>query len=477
VLLIEAGPDYGSDQAAWPAALRDHRLAVIDSHQWEHRYPRPGNAGSLDLPRGRVLGGSGAVNACVWFRGSRIDYDSWAALGNPGWGFADLVPYFRRAEADPLAAGNPLHGADGPVPVQRLAPEELTPLERALFEAAGELGFERIADMNDAPDQRPGVGPAPRNVVDGVRMNPAFTYLAPARRRPNLTILPDTLIDRVVFHGTRAVAVRAADGREFRGGEIVLAGGAYDSPAILLRSGVGPADDLAALGIPVVRDLPGVGQHLLDHPGTGLAYNRYHLAEGASLHQGIHTFAKARSGQADRDIDLHLYWGVSADAATGAPFFASWAILMRARSQGTVCLTSPDPEAPLAIDLNYFADPADLEALCDGVELARCLAETPPANRFLARAPNAPQWRDRDELRVLARRWHGTTHHPSSTCRMGPGDDPTAVVDHIGRVHGLTGLRVADASIFPTSPRANLHFTVCAVAEKLADMMQPETVQ
>ena len=475
--LVEAGPDYGADPDRWPAELRDAGSVAADSHPWGYTLAGRPVDRPLALHRARVVGGSSAINACLWLRGSAADYDTWAALGNPGWSFADLLPYFRRAESDPL--GGPLHGTDGPVPVQRAADAELPGVALA-FAAAGEaLGFPWIDDLNGDPVQRPGVGPGPKNVAGGVRMNAAFTYLAAARSRPNLTLITDTLVDRVIIEEGRAVGILAADGREVRGREVVLGAGAYGSPAILLRSGIGPAADLQALGIPVVADRPGVGAHLLDHPKVQLvnADGMPVIAvrpEAAPQRQAFaRRMIKARSSQAADEIDLHIYPFVFRDEARGRWAFLLIASLQHATSQGTVRLTAPDPEAPLEIDHNYLAEPGELEACCDGIQLAARLAATEPLASAVDPVPgDAPDWSDRDAVRAWVLDTVGTTFHPSSTCRMGPVEDPTAVVDHEGRVHGIDGLRVADASIFPTGPRANLHCTVVAVAEKLADTMR-----
>src|SRR5829696_2112061 len=264
VALLEAGPDYGADPIAWPADLRYPDEIFLESHTWGYLHADRPVDRPLPLPRARVVGGSSTVNGCIWLRGSAADYDGWAALGNPGWSFAELLPYFKRSESDPL--GGPLHGTDGPVPVLRLAEADFSPLDQAFASAAEEMGFPWCADLNGDPVQRPGVGPTPKNVADGVRMHAAFTYRAPARSRPNLTLIPDSLVDRICIEDGHAVGVRTADGREVRGRQIVLCAGAYSSPAILLRSGIGPAVDLRELGIPAVADRPGVGAHLLDHP-------------------------------------------------------------------------------------------------------------------------------------------------------------------------------------------------------------------
>ena len=214
VCVLEAGPDYGPDLAAWPADLRDPTLVWYQSHPWGYQHAGRPPGRPLPLPRARVVGGSSTVNACYWLRGSAADYDGWAALGNPGWSFAELLPYFRRAETDPL--GGPLHGTDGPVPVFRAAEADLTTVDRAFLAAARALGVPDQPDFNGAPGQRPGVGPMPKNLAGGVRMNAAFTYLNQARSRPNLTLVADVLVDRVMVQDGRAVGVQTSDGRDRR---------------------------------------------------------------------------------------------------------------------------------------------------------------------------------------------------------------------------------------------------------------------
>ena len=476
VLLVEAGPDYGSDPAAWPAELRDPTGLQVESHPWGYYHAHPSAGQPMHLPRARILGGSTTINGCIWLRGSRLDYDGWAARGNPGWGFDDLLPYFRRTESDPLAAESPLHGAAGPVPVWRLAPEAMTPVDRALLATAEELGYDPAADLNDAAEQRPCVGPTPKNIAGGARMNAAFTYLAAARGRPNHDIVPDTAIDRVAFDGDRAVAALAVDGQRFVGDAIILAGGAYGSPAILLRSGVGPSAHLREMGIPVVRDLPGVGEQLLDHPVIPAGMYLYTVAPEAAADVGsfVPAVIKARSGQVAGDIDLHIYPIQYRDGESGDWCLTFAVSLMYSRSRGRVQLTASDPAATLRIDHHYCGDPADLEALCDGAQLVERLVTTPPLAGLLTPAPTTPSGWDRARLGALIRGTIGTTYHPSSTCGMGPADDPLAVVDASGRVHGLRGLRVADASIFPAGPRCNLHFPVVAVAERLAQAIRGE---
>jgi choline dehydrogenase len=325
--------------------------------------------------------------------------------------------------------------------------------------------------------QRPSAGKTPKNLFENSRLNAGLSYLRLARERPNLTILDNAMADRVLFDGHTASGVRLTDGRDLRGRGIIVSSGAYGSPAILLRSGLGPADELQALGISPLVDLPGVGRNLMDHPQmarqSGVTAFKIKPGYTPPRKPYIQTMLKARSSQVDEDIDLHLYLGEGWDEALGCWVLAFGVSLQYARSLGSVRLTAADPEAPLAIDHNYFSDPADLEAICDGYELMLRLTRTPPLADMLDGPLNPGQHLcDRDALRDLIRRQIGTTYHPSSTCKMGPTDDPLAVVDAACRVRGVQGLRVVDASIFPFGPRANLHYTVCAVAERAAELIR-----
>lgn len=470
VTLLEAGPDYGPNETAWPDDLRDPTSVWTESHPWGHV-----NATSVDadvaaigLPRARVVGGTTTVNGCIWLRGSAADYDDWAARGNPGWSFADLLPFARMAEADPLPGE--LHGGQGMVPVFRAGEASLSPVDQALVESALALGLPYVDDFNAAADQAPGVGPTPKNVRSGVRMNAAFTYLAAVRDHPNLTLAPDSAVDRVVTENGRAIGVRLSSGEELAAGQIILCAGAYGSPAILLRSGIGPADHLTELGIPIAHELAGVGGNLRDHPLVmGLAEATIDPAQAPATRSFMPVMIKARSRQAHDEIDVHIYEGQSYDAETREWRLWLSVSLQHARSAGMVRLSSADPAAPLAIDHRYLSDPGDLEALCDGVELAHRLLRTGPLAEACTLLPDRSlTWTDRDELRAKVRRRVGTTFHPSSTCAMGPADDPAAVVDAEGRVHGIEGLRIVDGSIFPTGPRCNLHFPIVIAAERIA---------
>jgi choline dehydrogenase len=474
VLLLEAGPDYGVELDRWPPELRDPDDVPAASHPWGYVDQSEGRAEPLALPRARVIGGCSTNNACTWVRGSATDYDGWVAAGNAGWAFDDLLEAFRRSERD--ERDGPLHGTRGPVPVSRAKDDEWSPVDRAFVDGARTLGYPFLDDLNSSRDQQVGVGPRPRNVADGTRMNAAFTYLATARKRSNLDVVPDTTIDRILIDGQRAVAVRDTAGTEWTAVDIIVCAGAYGTPAILMRSGIGDAARLLELGIPVLIDRPGVGEHLLDHPLVLGALGFFAVRPGQEPPDGGPRFLammlRASMGSED-GIHLNVFMPQWPDGSGTGWQAQPIVALMDARSRGSVRLATSDPEAAPVIRHQHLSDPRDLESLCDGIELADRLMHTPPVLAALEAVPGSRPWHDRPELATWLRDNVGTMFHPSGTCRMGSPSDPMSVVDAQGRVHGIVGLRVADASIFPTAPRAAIHPTVVAVAERLVEMFEP----
>jgi choline dehydrogenase len=461
VLLVEAGPDYGADLADWPEELLFPQEQPLNSHTWGLHDAGNGKF----LPRARVLGGSSAVNACYWIRGSASDFDEWEALGNPGWGFDGLLPYFKRAEADPM--GGPLHGTDGPVHVSRA--ESWSPGDLAFTEAAVAMGMEKVEDVNGDREQYPSVGPVPKNIVADNRWNAALSYLAPVRHRPNLSIRANTLIDRVLFDGERAIGVVTGDGEEINAGLVVLAAGAYFTPGILNRSGYGNENDLQNLGIPVRQHLPGVGENLLDHPFSIDVIGGV-LAPGAVYGAKLQGQAMARSrSQGSPEIDCHIY---------NAQFFDEeleyWAIslavsMVNARSTGRVLLTSTNPTVLPRVEHRHFSAPGDMDRMCDGIETAMDLFTSPPLAEITEPLDDRRwKWGDRDSFETVVRERSQTTNHCSGTAKLGSSSDPLAVVAPTGHVYGSENLVVADSSLFPTCPRGNIHFAVVAVAEKIA---------
>lgn len=461
VVLLEAGPDYGPcDPSKWPADLLDHRWFAL-SHDWGLQnsglYGRPG----MPLERARVIGGSSSHNGCAVVWGCASDYDAWEAAGDATWSGAALRPHFERATKQ-LGTYTPSR-------------EELGPFHAAAMDSAIAAGYTELADFNDMRGGT-GISANPVNIRGPIRWNAAFAYLDPARGSPELTIVGDALADRIVVDGGRAVAVEVLmDGERHRieGGEIVLTAGAFCSPAILLRSGIGPADDLRALGIGVQRDLPGVGRNLQDHAGYVMTYagtpamrdalREFVSAGGISRDEG--TTLRARSSHSlDAGYDIHIYaLGRHEGEFTISPSN------MFTRSRGSVRLASADPAASPIIDCGFFTDidGVDMAITLEGVALAREFASSGPFGRLLGEEIGPLAGVTGEELReaILVEATHD--YHPSGTCKMGPASDPLAVVDEEGRVHGVAGLRVADASNFPVLPRANTNLPTAVVAERV----------
>ena len=469
VLLLEAGPDY-PDIASLPAEIASGHMPAF-THDWGYVSEAFANGRTTNVNRGKLIGGCSATNGTAAVRGHPSDYAGWAARGNPGWSFADVLPFFCRLERDADFA-TAWHGQDGPFPIRRYTPQERTSLHQAVLDAAPGAGFAAVDDHN-APDAI-GAGPLPVNVVDGVRQSTALTYLSPARTRPNLTIRTGVLIDQVRVEGTRAVGVQlAAPAEAIAADHVILAAGAYGSPALLMRSGLGPADDLCALGIRVVADMPGVGRNLSDHPLLNLQFAARPPEQPGSvpLFQSVITF---KSSPAVEGFDLHIYpmstlpWD-PAESPTGAActLFVS---LVKPESRGWVRLRSADPDAAPRINLGYFTHPADMPRMIAAVRAARRLARTDPlaavALEGLHPHPDTPD--DADALEAFVWSRVETYHHPVGTCAMGPAGDAMAVVDARGGVHGVAGLSIVDASIMPTVPAANTNVPTIMVAERCA---------
>jgi choline dehydrogenase len=467
VLLLEAGPDY-QEPALLPPEIRAG-FNPTSSHDWGYASEPGAGVPTIPLWRGRLVGGCSATNGMFALRGHPADYDEWAALGNAGWSFDELLPFFCRSEND-LDHGDSWHGHDGPLPIRRYPRPELGPGAAAFLDACAALGFERVADHN-APGAV-GAGPLPVNQVGGIRQSTALTYLAAARQRANLTVRGDCVIDRLLFEGRRAVGVRLAGGERIAAGHVVLAGGAFGSPAILLRSGVGPGAELRDLGIPVHMDLPGVGHSLADHPRLGL---RYAVPTNAVVDelQGCQAVLTMRSSANVAGHDLHVFpWAAfkvdPAESPTGARMVLH-AALTKPRSRGSVCLRSADPAAAPIIDPGWFTDPADMPRMRLAVRTARRLAATAPLAGVALEELFPGRAIDNDvELDATIRTGLGTYFHPVGSCRMGSESDPDAVVDSRGAVHGIERLSIVDASIMPTIPAANTHLPTIALAERCA---------
>jgi choline dehydrogenase len=385
----------------------------------------------------------------IW--GAPSDYDEWG----DEWSFASFTRYLDRATACMCTTGA---NTDRPAP-----PHD------AFVEAARQAGLQLLDAPND-PAQPVGVARLPANVVGGVRWSAAFSYLEAARARDNLTVLGETLVDRLVLDGGRCVAVQTADGNRIEATTVVLAAGAYFSPAILMRSGVGPASDLRSLGVEPVADLP-VGERLLDHHGTSLGWEPTAALDGACAeHESFagplfepHAFVKAASRScAPGTWDLMLLSWVTPPTDDAARYAFSVSVFhMKPSSHGRLRLRSVDPRELPIVERGFFTDPADLPVVVEGIELARAVAGNEPLRRLLG-TELRPGTRDLDEY---ARATVRIYFHPAGTCAIG------RVVDASGRVLGLEGLVVADASVMPTIPRANTNVTVAAIAERIAETL------
>jgi choline dehydrogenase len=464
VLLLEAGSDFGSATETQPREVVDALLEPGTFSDWGHTGLAEGIDRSVPLKAGRIVGGSSAINRVMALRGHPADYDRWADAGCPGWSFREVLPAFRRLERDlDFGETNPeAHGTGGPIPIRRYP--LLTETQEAFLLGCEAAGHQRIADHNSPGAV--GAGRLPVNELAGVRQSTAITYLAEARDRTNLIIRAGAQADRVVIGKNGDVSgVQLVGGECVEANAVVLAAGTYGTPAILLRSGLGPAAELSTLGIPVRSDLPGVGANLQDHPLLRIRF----VARGEPSTPPRQTLLTARSHPQLSAPDLQVFpTGVVAGAEPSSATFTLLVALLTPLSRGRVRLSAPEPEAPARIEPGYLTHPDDLRRLITGVGLARAVAATPPlASHLIEERWAGADIVDHDGLVRALRTEVMPYHHPVGTARMGPRDDPGAVVDHNGRVYGVTGLSVADASIMPTIPTANTNLATLMVAEHL----------
>jgi choline dehydrogenase len=448
------------------------------------------------IPRGRVLGGSSSINGMVYFRGHPGDFDDWAAAGNPGWGYADVLPYFVRSENNEAYRNSVYHGTGGPMNVMSIG--RPNPLVHRFVEATTSLGLPANADFNAADPE--GFGTRQATIRNGRRVSAATAFLNPAKRRGNLTVMTHSDVARIVIDGGRAtgVDIRRA-GTALRIGarrEVLLCAGAYSSPAVLMHSGIGDGAALAALGIKVEHHLPEVGRNLRDHPSAevrmqtrsiepyGLTWralprNMANFAEYVVFRKGPISsnvfegtgFTRSRPDLARPDLQMVMM--PAARTLKPLPLehgYGIIAIASRPKSRGAVTLASSDPATAPVIDPHYLEHPDDMATLVFGLQLARKILAAQPFEKY-AGTELVPgiECRETGQLEQYIRRTAASVHHPSSTCRM--GGDPQSVVDPSLRVRGIAGLRVIDASIMPTLVAGNTNAAVVMIAEKGADLV------
>ncbi len=497
VLLLEAGnPD---DRPEIHIPLLFSRLLGTD-YVWDfYTEPQPHMAGrKMFQPRGRMLGGCSSMNAQIYIRAHRDMYERWAELGNEGWSYDDVLPYFKKSENQERGESH-YHGVGGPLNVadQR----DTNPLTIAFVEACQELGLEYNHDFNG--EKQEGCGYYQVNQKNGSRCSCAVAFLKPIMDRPNLTIKTKAQATRVLFENQRAVGLEYRQDGQFHevrtDGEIVLAGGAFASPQLLMLSGVGPADDLKALDIPVLEDLPGVGQNLQDHlagflnfhckapisldaalpwspaaPAAKLEYKHFHKGPlSSNLPEGA-AFFKTGSELPVPDMQLHFVPGFFGDHGRDLPEGYGMCIcptVLLPKSVGHVKLRSADVADPPILQPNYFQEEDDMEVMLAGAKFCRELAHTQAMADFAGEPwKPGPEVQTDDQLRDYLRETTGTLYHPVGTCKMGVDGD--AVVDPQLKVRGFDGLRVADASIMPFIPNGNTHAPSVMIGEKAADMIR-----
>jgi choline dehydrogenase len=465
VLLLEAGTAYGVD--GYPDDLLDAaHVPANPEHEWGYTARGGAAAPEILAARCKALGGCSAHNATVSMRARPSDIRDWQRHGLEDWTIEDVGETFRAME-NTLDGDDAYHGRTGPYPIRHQSYDDLTSSLRGFIDAAVAEGFSPVDDFN-GPNPG-GVGGYPVNVIDGVRQNIGLVYLTEkVRNRPNLKISGDVLVDRVVFDQRRAIGVVTASGAEIPAGEVILCGGSYGSPAILLRSGVGPAADLAQLGIEVVADLP-VGQRLHDQP---FYYNGYALKTDAlDMRPAVGALLWRQSSEARGDeLDTHIavtHLLPPEYSPTGGAIALSVAVV-KPDSRGTLTLRSRDPREQPEIDCNFLAEDRDARRMLEGVRLARKIGRNPALARFLELELMPGDAVADDQLADVIASNLASYGHPAATAPMGGPEDPWAVVDSRGAVKGIDGLRVVDASIMPAVVSVALNPTTIMIAERIA---------
>ena len=496
VVLLEAGNWDRHPFIRMPAGFLP--LMQSGALDWGYNSEPQKNLGNrvLYLPRGKVIGGSSAINGMVYFRGDQSDYDQWAQFGNPGWSFADCLPFFLRSEGH-LPGPREGHGSEGPLKTLRHGVHH--PLSKAFVAAAQQMGLPWNDDLNHGGQY--GVGETDSTMLGNRRMSAAHAYLHPVRNRPNLTVITGARALRILMSGSRAVGVEYSAGRDIRSvtaaREVILSGGAVNSPQLLQLSGIGDPEHLMALGIKVVHDLKGVGRNLQDHPAmtvkqlctqpitllsqthpvtSALQVARYFVTGGgpAAYHGGeAQMLVKTRPDIVAPDLQYfmtNILYTNNGRTIINKHGFMAYFTLQRPNSRGSVKIRSSDPAAAPAIDLNYLDDANDIATIREGIRISRRLFAQPAFDAYRGEEyqPGASRQSDA-ELDAYIRSEITSNYHLSCTCKM--GNDSMAVVDHTLRVRGLDGLRVIDASIMPTVVSGNTNAPTIMIAEKGAQMI------
>jgi choline dehydrogenase len=500
VLLLEAGGKDNSLLVRMPAGVGS-LISQKGDYNWGFwTEPEPHlDDRKLWWPRGRGLGGSSSINGMIYIRGHARDYDTWRQMGLTGWGYADVLPYFKRSEGFEGGA-DPYHGADGPLHVSRASSKN--PIFKAFVDAGAEAGYRRTSDFNGL--QQEGFGPYQLTIKDGKRWSSSAAYLRPILgKRPNLALELDSRTTRILIEHGRATGVEFVQGGQTRqvhaDAEVLLCAGAVQSPHILQLSGIGDPDLLKAAGVTPVHALKGVGENLQDHLDvilswetpkvktayshstginrltTGISYAFFGQGFGRQQFLEAGAFLKSRPDLDRPDLQLHCVLAIMKDhgkQSVPKDGFSIHVCQLRPESRGRVGLASPDPFADPAIFANYLATEEDRRALREGTKMTRALASQPALKAICGQEEfPGPAVQTDDEIDAWIRRSAETIYHPVGTCRMGRSGDPLAVVDSALRVQALSGLRVIDASVMPTLVGGNTNAPTMMIAEKAADMI------
>ena len=475
VLLLEAGPDY-PDLETMPVDLKfgwgtGADFVVEDEHNWKYTAKSTAKGPTMDVPRGKVTGGTSAINGQVFLRAIPEDFEYWVSVGNDEWSYEQVLPYYRKLETD-TDFSDDFHGTEGPIIVRRHPLDELQPDQAAFYNACVAAGYAENPDHNH-PDAT-GVGPYPLNNPEGIRWSTAIGFLSMARHRINLTIRPNCTTRRVLFDDTRATGVEVESGGEsfvVNGDEIILSAGPIGSPHLLMLSGIGPADQLAEHGISLVKDVPGVGQNLRDHPTVHVSWRAQPDVPAPPQEVGPQKVALRYTAPGSdikndmikvmrfRKIDRLLVMSVGLYLALG---------------KGELKLQSPDPDVQPSLDYNYLQEPEDRRRLREGVRLCLELVDMKEFEKVVGERvnPDDAALASDNALDEWLMRSVSTMHHISCTAKMGPDSDPMAVVDQHGRVKGVQSLRVVDGSIMPDCTRANTNVPIMMMAERIADFIK-----
>jgi choline dehydrogenase len=487
VTLIEAGPGFLTTSEL-PQELRDPEGPALETpYDWDYKsfWTEPAQTSVVgDYPRGRVLGGSSSTNASMAIRGLPRDYDEWAALGNPGWEWESVLPYFNKLESDQDYGDESYHGTSGPIPVRRPPVEEWPTAVQSVVEALEDHDLTYVPDFNEPGVS--GISPTPRNKIDSVRASSAVTYLNAASTRDNLDIEANALATRVLFDGTTAVGVEfERDGKleSVHADRVILSGGAINTPQLLMLSGIGPKEQLERVGIDVLVDSPGVGANLIDHPHVPVVYAATDPTETRYGFNASLRWSSGVAGGAEADMVLalgftaakNMNFELAPDVKAGV-FLP--VILAKPEATGWLELTSADPHDKPELHLNFLDSEADRQRLANGVKFAIDLLHSAPVAEHVGAALLAPDddtLADQEKLDGWIRENVTTTYHCVGTCRMGPESDELAVLDSDLRVRGVDNLYVADASIMPTIVTAYTNLTCYMIGEKFADTLKEES--